>query len=162
MSHFFLCLSVPSQTNVRVKDAQWRISLHFLRTQHRGDDGLFLIFPQLSLQIKPLGLIFQRGASAGLKGKDSDTVVSVGRRLQRKWTPASLENANTHHPAGAKEERDPILLIKARTLEHEQPRHKARDKKKKSKQKTSARHQGAFWRDNPHMKSIMGAVCARP
>lgn len=33
---------------------------------------------------------------------DSDTVVSVGRRLQRKWTLASSENANTHHPTGAR------------------------------------------------------------
>lgn len=67
-----------------------------------GDDGLFLIFPQLPLQIKPLGLIFRRGASAGLKGRIPIRLSPSDGGCRGKWTPASLENANTHHPAGAR------------------------------------------------------------
>ena len=51
-----------------MKDLQWRISLSISYKLNTGDDGLFLIFPKLCLQIKPLVLIFQCGTSAGLRG----------------------------------------------------------------------------------------------
>lgn len=64
---FFLPLPFfPNKCHSEIFTMEY-ISIHFLQL-HSRDGGLFLIFPMLSLQIKPLFLIFQHGTSAGRRG----------------------------------------------------------------------------------------------
>ena len=64
------------------------------------------------------------------------------------------------------EECTPILLIKARTLEHKQPRKQARDKTDiVTARHLHTGHRGTFRKDNPqwsHVKSIKGRAREKP
>lgn len=68
-------------------------SIHFLQAKHRGGWPLLDISKALPW-IKQLLLIFENGASAGLKGKNVGMVLSLGRR---EW-----KTTKTHHPLGVK------------------------------------------------------------